>query len=400
MKSSWSKGMSIICMAVIILSGCWDQKELDNIALVTSVGVDTAPEEDMYLFTFQILIPRQVTPTIGGGGGDQAPITIITQKGKTMFEAVRRAAQKTPGQLYFPHMRMVVFSDEVAKEGVKAFLDVFERDHELRPLTTVLITNGIAAKTVLSTLDPIEMKPSESLLEKSEMSVKRGAFTARVDIDEIIKAVGTAGKDPYIGGVKVIGQPPEDSTTNIQQVEPKAVMIPDNIAVFQGDKLKGWLQEYSARGLLWVLGKVESTIVNVECEKKEESINVEIIRSKSQVIPLLNKDQPEFTVKILADANIGETECFINLTDSNEIDLIQEKVMKVVKKEAEDAISEVQKHQSDVLGLGAAIFQEDPEQWGYWEKDWDNHFSNAKVNVEAQIFIRQSGLRNKPLEIQ
>jgi len=402
MKINWViKIISLLLCSIFIsifLTGCWNQKELGDISMVTSIGVDKIPHEDAYLFTFQIIIPSQVSSVQGGGGGEQAPVTIISQKAKTLFEAIRGASQKAPNHLFFPHARLFVFSEDVAKDGLGGFWDIFERDHEIRPLTTILIAKGIKAKTVLTIMTPIEKIPSDSLLEKSKMTEKNLAFTTRVDIDDTTKAIGTPGKEPYMGGVEIIGSAQAAQVDNIKQVEPKAIIKTEAIALFYGEKLQGWLKDGSARGLVWVLGKIKSTVINVPCKNKEDFINVEILHSETQIHPEIKNGRPRMQVTISAEASIGETSCFIDLTDSHEIVQIQEKVEKQIKKEADEAIRTAQKHQSDVFGFGNTIYRSYPIKWKKWEGEWKNRFKEMKVEVKANVYIRRSGLRNQPLK--
>jgi len=403
MKFNWLKVMSIfLCslFGVVFLTGCWNQRELSDIAMVTAIGVDKIPHEDDYLFTFQIIIPRQVSSAQGGGGGEQAPVMIVSQKGKTLFEAIRGSAGKIPNQLFFPHTRLFVFSEDVAKDGLKDFWDLWERDHEMRPLTTVLIAEGVEAKTILNIMTPMEKIPSYSLLKKSKVTEERLAFTTQVDIDDVIKAIGAEGKESFIGGVKVVGSSQATQGDNIKQIEPKALIVADDIALFRGGKLQGWLRNYSARGLLWVMGKVKTTIVNVKCENTEERIIVEVLRSKAQIHSKMNNGRPRIQVVIRVEASVGETGCFIDLTDPHEMTRMQEKVEEKIKKEAEDAIRIAKKHKSDVFGFGADIRRSHTKQWEKWRKNWGNHFSETEVEVEVAVFIRRSGLRNKPLQNQ
>lgn len=401
MKIKWM--MKIISLLLcfifinIFLTGCWSQRELGDISMVTSIGVDKIPNEDAYLFTFQIIIPSQVSP-VKGGGGEQAPVTIISQKGKTLFEAIRGASQKAPNQLFFPHARLFVFSEDVAKDGLGDFWDMLERDHEIRPLTTIFITKGSKAKTILTIMTPIEKMPSDSLLEESKLAEKRLAFTTRVDIDDTIKAIATPGKEPFMGGVEMIGNSQAAQADNIKQAEPKAIIKANAIALFYGEKLQGWLKDGSARGLLWVLGKVKSTVMNVPCKNKEDFINVEILNSKAQIHPQIKNGRPKMQVTIDTEASIGETSCFIDLTDSEEIVRIQERVGKQIKKEADEAIHIAQKYKSDVFGFGTIIYRSYPGEWKKWESSWKDHFKEMEVEVKANVYIRRSGLRNKPLQ--
>ncbi|GAA3334572.1 hypothetical protein GCM10020331_103050 [Ectobacillus funiculus] len=84
-----------------------------------------------------------------------------------------------------------------------------------------------------------------------------------------------------------------------------------------------------------MLGKVKTTVVNITCKKnKEDHINVEIVRSKSPNSSYNEKNGrlKKMQVMISAEASVGETGCFIDLTDPHEIAWIQEKVEKEIKK--------------------------------------------------------------------
>ncbi|ALC83886.1 MULTISPECIES: Ger(x)C family spore germination protein [Bacillus] len=401
MTSNWLRIMFLLLCILFVsafLTGCWNQRELDEIALVTSIGVDKAPEDDAYLFTFQIVIPRQISSGQGGGGGEQATVTIISQKGETLFEAIRRASQKTPNQLFFPHSQLFIFSEEVAKDGLKDFMDFFERDHEMRPLTTILIVKGNDAKTVLDIMAPLEKIPSNNLLKEVKVTEEKLAFNIEVDIDEVIQSIALEGKEPFIGGIMLIGNPQEAKSDNIKQIEPKAIVGSDGIALFRGGELQGWLKDNQARGLLWVLGKVKSTLVKVNCKNKEDNISIEIIRSKTSVRPQIKNGKTKILVMIKAEASIGETGCYVDFMNPDELVWIQEKVEKLIKKEANSAIDIAKSYQVDPFGFGASIHKSYPKQWGKLKKDWNQDFAEIEAEIKTDVYIRRSGIRNTPLK--
>lgn len=401
MTSNWlriiSRLLCILCVSVF-LTGCWNQRELNDIAMVSSIGVDKGPDDDNYLFTFQIVIPRQISSAQGGGGGEQPPVTTISQKGETLFEAIRLASQKTTKQLFFPHSQLFIFSEDVAKDGLKDFWDFFERDHAMRPLTTLLIAKGIKAKTVLNTLTPLDKLPSNSLLKEMRVTEENSAFNIAVDVDETIQSISLEGKEPLIGGINLIGNPQEAQRDNIKQVEPKAIVAADGIALFRGGKLQGWLKDNQARGLLWVLGKIKSTLIKVNCRNKEDTISIEIVRSKASIRPQIKNGKPKIQVMLKSEANIGETKCFVDFTNPNELVWIQEKVEKQIEKEVNSAIRIAKKHQVDPFGFGASIHQSHPKQWRKLRKDWNRNFAEIEMEIKSDVFIRKSGLRNKPVE--
>ncbi|MGE6258324.1 hypothetical protein ACQKCU_10490 [Heyndrickxia sporothermodurans] len=62
----------------ILLSGCWDKKELTDLSIVNAIGIDKT-ENGRYLLTFQIINPGNVAAEQSGGGGGSGgiPVTLL-----------------------------------------------------------------------------------------------------------------------------------------------------------------------------------------------------------------------------------------------------------------------------------------------------------------------------------
>ena len=67
-KKKW-----VLLVILLLLSGCWDRKELEKLAIVTGIGIDYGEEGDDYQVSFQIARSGEVkTPgssSQDGGGG-------------------------------------------------------------------------------------------------------------------------------------------------------------------------------------------------------------------------------------------------------------------------------------------------------------------------------------------
>jgi spore germination protein KC len=83
--------LNIICIS-LLLTGCWSQRELTNIAFVIAIGVDEG-ENKNYKVSFQLVNPKNVA----GGfqkSGISGPATVIYQsKGDNIFTANRATTQ-------------------------------------------------------------------------------------------------------------------------------------------------------------------------------------------------------------------------------------------------------------------------------------------------------------------
>lgn len=73
----------------MLLSGCWERKELNELAFVLGLGLDKA--EDGYKVSMQVVIPSSITSqSAGGSGGSGVPVVLYSFKVKTIYESLRK----------------------------------------------------------------------------------------------------------------------------------------------------------------------------------------------------------------------------------------------------------------------------------------------------------------------
>src|SRR4051794_14201842 len=121
------------------LTGCWDKRELNELAISVALGIDKV--DGQYQVTAQVVQPGEVAAKKGGNGGS-APVTMYQEKGVTTFEAIRKMTTISPRKIYAAHLRIVVFSEELAREGIGEALDLLSRDYELRTDYYLLVAKG------------------------------------------------------------------------------------------------------------------------------------------------------------------------------------------------------------------------------------------------------------------
>ena len=146
--------ISLLCCC-IFLTGCWSYRELTDIGFVLAFGIDEG-KEDKYLGTFQIVNPKNAAGGEQGGGMQGPPSTIYQGEGDNLLELNRATTQQTSRRTYFAHTSLVVVGEDVARKGVKDFLDLLTRSQEFRPTADIVIAKDGTAEDLLSTLTPID----------------------------------------------------------------------------------------------------------------------------------------------------------------------------------------------------------------------------------------------------
>ncbi|MEY8191646.1 Ger(x)C family spore germination protein [Peribacillus simplex] len=388
--------LMLICTT--FTSGCWDKKELNEIAIVSAVGLDRNKEGKL-VGTFQIINPSNVAGALQGGGGTNPPISIYRATGDTVLELDSFASTKISRDMYFAHANLIVIGEELAKEeGLNDIFDAFERSPEFRATTRIVIARGVKARDIVETLTAIDKVSSEKIIRTIEVTEKIHGGNISINLQEVIKNLLSTGKEPLISGFTVKGNTgKEDKMENTMSSDIEANPNAAGIGVFKDGKLIDWLDGNKAIGSMWVLDRIESTQLNIDWEGKKDAVTYQVIRQKTNVSVKMENGKPKVFIKVRAEGDIREVNVPLNLTDTHVLIDIEKKLAKKLKKEMEDAVVRAQKNKSDIFGFGEIMHESHPKEWKKIEKNWDDvSFPELEVDVQAETFIRRTGLRNKP----
>ncbi|WHY81089.1 hypothetical protein QNH23_14455 [Siminovitchia fortis] len=158
---------------MFILSGCWSNNELTDLAFVMAVGFDKG-EDGKLVGTFQIVNPGNVAGGVEGGSMGQGPaVTVYKATGKNIYEVTRQASSKLSRILYYSHANLVVIEDKLAKEeGLYRVLDALDRDIQFRNTAKVVIAHETKAEDILKITTPIDKIPANKIMKALDFSEK------------------------------------------------------------------------------------------------------------------------------------------------------------------------------------------------------------------------------------
>jgi spore germination protein KC len=388
----------MILLILNFLSGCWNRRELNELAITVAMAIDKS--ENQFVITTQIVNPGEFGMN---KSGVRTPVTVYQEKGDTLFETLRRMTTVTPRKLFFPHLRIIVISEEFAKEGIGEALDFLRRDHEVRTDFYIIIAKETKAENVLKVMASLEDIPANKLFSSLETSEKSWAPTMGVTLDDLLADLASEGKQPQLTGIQLIGDfKKAEKLAHVQELEPDVSMTYSGLAVFKEDKLIGWLDEKNSKGLNYLLGNVKSTIGITSCpEEEKEKIGYEVIRTKSDLKAKVEKGSPKGIVQIEVEANVGDVQC-------RKLDLTKTKTIKVLEKKSEEKLKEIiestikvaqEEYKVDIFGFGNALHRANPDYWNKVKQEWDVKFAEMPIEIKADVKIRRAGgIGNSPLE--
>lgn len=383
----------VFLLLINLLTGCWSSKELNQIAILTALGIDKA--ENGYRLSAQVINPGEIA---GKGNSGRTEAIRFIKTGATIHEAFQKLSTDVPRILYLSHLRVVIFGEDLARDGIRKALDFLSRDHEMRSDFYLVVAKGSSAADVLNIIIHQEKLSANKLYNALENSNKRWGPTTTVTLDELINLLVSKGKQPFLTGVYLYGNPDVGSDfRNVQDVSPKAGLRIDRIGVFKKDKLIGWLNNKESHGFNYVINRVSNTIVNVPC--KGGKLSIETIRSKTKLNGTILKGKPRVDVSVTSEGNVSDVECMADVSNPTIIRELEKQYQNEIKKKIEAAVSKLQKdYHSDILGFGEVIYRKHPKAWKLLEPKWDQEFENLNVSVHVKAKIRRLGTITKSFQ--
>lgn len=374
----------IICLILIIgTTGCWNRRELNTLAIAMGVGIDKPEDKDVsdqMQLTLQIVKTSEIKAGDKGSSSEDA-FWNARNTGDSIFEIIRGFTHQTSRKLYFPHNQVIIFGRSLAEEGIRGQIDFFVRDQETRPGVWILVAED-QASDIFEVKPNLEKIPAIGLahLLKAQAATSQ---TAAIKLNEFATRLMSKTTAPIAALVKISGQGSQKS------------LLVTGTAIFKQDKLIGELNKTETRGLLWVLNKVKSGIIDVEGPESNGKVSLEIIRAKGKITPEIIGDKVHMKVDIKEEGNIGSQSGTDDLENPQIIKKLEGEKNAAIESEVRAALSKAQKLNADIFGFGDVVHQKFPKEWKELESRWDEIFPELEVEVTVQVKIRRPGSSKK-----
>ncbi|MDN4068452.1 Ger(x)C family spore germination protein [Paenibacillus sp. FSL R5-0407] len=389
-----------VCCGVL-LTGCWDSLEIEDRALVLGLAIDEAPPETMeketnvthekgelpnkmIRITAQIAVPGRVPlgpSSATSGEGTQNSVWVVQVVGHSLDDALNNLQQQIADPRYLIHLRVIVISEAIAKQGLDDLNDYLRRNPEVRRRTWLLVSDVEAAK-IMDVAPPLERVPTLYLLSMVEKAVKTGKFPLDY-LGVFWTAESKWGQDGYLPYISIRG---------------KENILIKGMAYFSEGRLVGTTSPIEIGGFMAakgmdpggysVLVKVpEMGFVMVKTQERHTNMKVEI-----------QNGIPKAYLNIKLEGMISEHFGSASEIDSpDKLDLVEktfaEDGIKIVNK----LIRDTQLKHSDILGIGEFVRAHQPAYWKqhvHDKPDWEYIYANIPVEVRLDMKIRRIGLKN------
>lgn len=383
----------IVLLSIFLLSGCWNYRELNDMSIAGSIGIDYDVENNLFDVSVQVFKAKKSGSDNAGSSSDESPVVLYEEKGKTVHEALRNAVKEAPKKLYIGHLDLIVFGEDLAKTHFFESLDFLFRDVESRKDFNIILAKGGTAKDVLKVLTPLETNPSTSMMQTLIANSTFKGTAPTVSFDEALAYIYNEGIELTLPTVEIVGDTKKsDEADSIAKIDPKTALVFNSVAVFKNNKLIGYLNEEESLGFSIITGQIGSSVIPFPCDDSGNYASFEIIKMKSGATVKKDGDQIKSEIAISAKASLSEINCAIDLTDDKEYKRIEEMANKATEQIVQKALNKVMKeYKSDIFGFGDQLFRTEYQYWKTIKPDWDSKFPEIETSIKTKITLFTKG---------
>lgn len=367
--SKRKKLMSICLMFALLLTGCWDIKDVQDVNYLTSIGFDYA--DDQYIVYAQMLDFTDVAKMESGKPLQPIPVWVGKGKGDTPISAVNELYRTSQMRNFYGQIISVVVSDNVLKKGIHDFDELQHRYYEMRYTPWIFATKEPLDK-VFTVTPFFNLSPLMSLLHQPQESYKQESVIAPITSREFVSDIHEPGKATLLPSLSISDRHWKKGG------DPHSMLEMDGVFVLQDGKYRGRLTRENIPGLRWVEPQTQrSPLILRSGGKPQVALSLE--NPKVKIIPHVKGKEVTYTVDVKLSGNVNE------IIQPMSERLMEEKAAELVQNEIKRTFEKGLEIHSDLLQLEHALYRQKNKDWKkiYAERDF-------KITTESLQEIKVS----------
>ncbi len=413
------KKIVIALFLLLTLCSCARVTEVDSKSFVTAIGFDKGENYNLR-FTFVFTSPSKSSTKTSGGEEDE---TIVIEA-PSIYSAIEQINNFKSKTIELTHTQTLIFSEELAREGLDEYIYMLVRSSHFRPNTYVCITDK-SSMEFLEKINPVQTYHLEkyfqlifnkmtsgtkgdlylydsyfSLLRESKSSVLPFCAINEVKLKDAAEggeAPSEADSQDATEGETLPGEFAENTDDfAINIVAGDTVSKSDNTAEIQGVAVikNGKLVSILGRNEAIVLQMITNSMPNNYLTlsnpyEPDRMVTCYIVPAEKTNIKVKCDEKPQIKIKINLEGDfteVGKNDIFIENPK-----LFEEYFETKTKEAVNSFLEKIQALNCDICGFSEATKANflTVDEWKSYK--WNERFPQAEFEVEVDMTVRTYG---------
>lgn len=402
------KKVFILALILILLSfslyGCYSQTSIENFAYVIALGIDKG-SENLIKLTLQFSTPSASSD----GGSSQSDTSSITSvECASIDSGIALINSYISKQVNLSHCQVIIFSEEIAYEGIENYVDTLMNNIEVRPDSNIIVSRCDAydfIDSIKPSLTNLTSKYYEVLLNSEDYTgyttttpiwkVSTSSHNNLVQPVAILAGINTkAGTERGNKDVSLLDKSTKYKADELPIIdENKAEVM--GLAVFDSNKLVGELNAIETICYLILTNELRSCTITIPSPFSQyESIDVilKINNTSKSKVKVVNYT-PFISCNVELRATIQSYSTKSNYSSSENIQKVEEYAESYMEQQIKDFLYKTSKYfNSDIIGFGYQTTLQYRNIKDWLDSNWYSNYKNAFFDVNVNLQIKTSSL--------
>lgn len=365
--------MKKICVLIIIiliipffLTGCYDSVSLEKFYYAIAIAIDSSDSSNIKL-SIQIASSENSSDSSSSQSTTNEIFSVDCETVDLGINIINNFLSK---KINFSHCSAVIFSEEVAKKGVKDYINSLANNSEMRPDTHILICNS-KATDILENVSKSGEKFSSRYYEFVINSVESTGYSSQSEFGRFFYDLNSPSSTP---------------TANYIIVKNDAVQSV-GIAIFKEDRYQTSLDVLESLAHLIVTNRLQEAAITIQNPYDSTSkidLSIKKQKSSSHQIKLIN-GKPFIDSKI---SIYGKITNMPSLAENDNISIIENELNKYIKNIIENYYyTVIKKHNLDLANFSDNMASRYFTKNGFEQLNWNNIYKDSfyRVSVNSKI---------------
>lgn len=391
----------LIIVFIIAFSSSYLSLSIDNLAYVLVIGIDKGKDNNLEV-SFQF---STTTKTTESGSTEKTPTVMDTVTAPSLSTAVNLMDGYMGRELNLSHCKVIIFSEELAQEGISEEIYTLINDTQIRPSANIVVSK-CEAKFYMEQTSPELENLISKYYETFTNSSKYTGLKPNATIGDFFNAIICKTCEPVaiLGGIST-EKPENQGNNHIQEnynvksnqtpIEGENGSENIGIAAFKDDKLVGELCALETTIYLALRNRVDRFLISVPDPDDVNSYldiylypdgNTSVTVDTSTSSPFI-KVKAKFSGRIYSMSNNSQ---YLNPELLKDLSQTCNKYLESV---FSDFLYRTAKDlKSDINGFGKYALNNFFTTQDYDNYNWCNHYQNAFFEVDIDTSIKSSML--------
>lgn len=388
----------IIILIIIIIfissfSVSYNSLNLDNLAFAVAIGIDKSTSNKLKV-TFEFLAPSASSES----GAETKPV-LNSVECSSITNGINLMNAYLGKKVNLSHCKLIVFSEELAKEGISNEVYSLINEVQIRPSANIIISKCNTKYYIENSVPSLESlipKYYDIFPNTSEYT----GYTCNATIGDFFNSLVCNSCSPYaiLGGVNTINNESsqsvstEDSNIKSNESPITGSRLSQNLglAVFKDDKLSGELNAIETICFLNMRKDVDSFLVSIpDTENSDSKIDIYLTPNSTHKIDVsFVNGVPYIKVKLEFSGKIYSMKKGSQYLNKDVLNSISNSCNSYLENQFSDYFYKTSTvFESDINGFGLYSLSKFSTASEFDNYNWNDNYKNSTFDVDINTVI-------------